>query len=51
MASVYGSSGYELVDRAAVEHALLMRFLPSKRDGQAVDAHVMLPVDFNLAKP
>jgi TonB family protein len=51
MASVYGSSGYELLDRAAVEHALLMRFLPPERDGQAVEAHVMLPVHFNLAKP
>lgn len=51
MASVYGSSGYELLDRAAVEHVLLMRFLPPEHDGRAVDAHVMLPVQFKLAKP
>lgn len=51
LASVYGSSGYEILDRAAVEHALLMRFLPPERNGQSVEAHVMLPVHFNLATP
>jgi TonB family protein len=47
-ASVYGSSGYERLDRAAVEHALGIRFLPAEHAGQRVTKVSVLPVNFVL---
>jgi TonB family protein len=47
-ASVYGSSGYERLDRAAVKHALGMRYLPAERDGKPIDTVCVIPVNFVL---
>lgn len=47
-ASVYGSSGYERLDRAAVRHALSIRYLPAERGGQQIDTISVIPVNFVL---
>ena len=49
LASVFGSSGYERLDRSAVTHALGMRFLPAEKDGSAIELQISLPIAFRLA--
>lgn len=45
------SSGYRLLDDAAVNAIRLWEFQPVKIDGQAVATEVEVPVDFKLADP
>jgi protein TonB len=42
------SSGYERLDRAAVEAVRRWRFKPATREGQPVAARVNIPVQFKL---
>ena len=45
---VLSSSGYELLDQAALDVARQWRFLPERRNGQAVASRVQVPVQFAL---
>jgi protein TonB len=45
---VYGSSGYPLLDRAALEAVARWDFLPAVHDGKPVAAWVEVPVRFNI---
>lgn len=42
------SSGYEQLDRAAVEAALQWRYIPARRNGEAVEARLRRTVRFQL---
>ncbi len=50
-AFVLESSGFALLDRAAVAYAVRTRYLPAERDGRAIEQHATLPISFNLHKP
>lgn len=45
---VYGSSGFPLLDRAALEAVAQWDFLPAVQDGKPVAAWVEVPVRFNI---
>jgi periplasmic protein TonB len=48
-AEVKTSSGHDVLDKAAAEHALKKwRFKPATEDGQAVEAWLVVPVTFEL---
>jgi protein TonB len=42
------SSGYEILDRAAVDSVRGWAFLPAQKDGKPVASWVLLPVRFVL---
>ena len=46
--SIENSSGYELLDDAAIKGVRRWRFVPAKNGGRAVRARVRIPVEFNL---
>jgi hypothetical protein len=48
---VLGSSGFELLDRAAVTYALGLRFLPGEENGVSIEALAVVPVNFALRSP
>jgi TonB family protein len=50
IASVFASSGYESLDRAAVDHVAAMRFLPAEQDGVAVERTSAVPIAFKLSE-
>jgi TonB family protein len=50
LASVFASSGYERLDKAAVQYALDVRFLPAAHDGVAIEHTGALPINFKLSK-
>ncbi len=43
---VIASSGYDALDRTAIESARTWRFAPATRDGQPIEAWVVIPVRF-----
>jgi protein TonB len=43
------SSGYEKLDRAAIEAVKKWSFIPAKRSNQPVSAYVLVPVKFSLS--
>jgi len=43
------SSGYEKLDRAAIETVKKWSFIPAKRSNQPVSAYVLVPVKFSLS--
>jgi len=43
------SSGYEKLDRAAIEAVRKWSFIPAKRSNQPVSAYVLVPVKFSLS--
>lgn len=43
------SSGFEKLDRAAIEAVKKWSFIPAKRSNQAVSAYVLVPVKFSLS--
>jgi protein TonB len=43
------SSGYEKLDRAAIEAVKKWSFVPAKRSNQPVSAYVLVPVKFSLS--
>lgn len=45
---VEASSGFDRLDRAAVDAVRRWRFVPAKRGDQALEAWVLVPIDFNL---
>lgn len=45
------SSGYSVLDRCAVEAVQRWRFVPARRAGRTVAAHVEVPVRFGLSDP
>jgi protein TonB len=47
-AVVVKSSGYPLLDDSAVKTVLSWKFLPAKKNGQAIDSYVVVPVHFKL---
>lgn len=42
------SSGFDRLDRAAVEAVRTWQFIPAKRDKQPISAHVIVPIQFTL---
>jgi TonB family protein len=48
LASVFGSSGYELLDRAAIDHVMNMRFQPPKTQGVAEEGTLVVPIRFEM---
>jgi TonB family protein len=48
LASVLGSTGYAKLDRAGVEYAMTLRFLPAEQDGIAIERDVSIPIQFTL---
>jgi TonB family protein len=48
VASVFGSSGYDELDKAAVTQGLALRFLPAEQDGIAIEHMAILPVNYKL---
>ena len=44
------SSGYERLDRAAVDAVHRWRFIPAKQGSQAIAAWVLIPINFNLSQ-
>jgi TonB family protein len=48
VASVFGSTGYEELDRAAVTQGLALRFLPAEHDGVAIEHVAILPMNYKL---
>jgi TonB family protein len=48
LSSVFGSSGYELLDRAAVDHVMNMRFQPPRRQGVAEEGTLVVPIRFEM---
>jgi protein TonB len=42
------SSGYSLLDQAAIAAVKTWRFVPAKRNGQAITDSVTVPIRFNL---
>ena len=44
------SSGFERLDKAAMEHAMRRRYIPSKRGGVAETRWSLIPYTFNLKK-
>lgn len=42
------SSGYEILDRAAVDSVKEWAFFPAKKSGKSVESWVLLPVRFAL---
>ena len=48
---VLGSSGYELLDRAAVSYAMNLHLLPAEENGASIEALAVVPVNFALRSP
>lgn len=48
---VLGSSGFELLDRAAVSYAMGLHFLPAEENGASVESLAVLPVNFRFGSP
>jgi len=48
VASVFGSTGYDELDKAAVNQGLAQRFLPAEQDGVAIEHVAILPVNYKL---
>ena len=48
---VLGSSGFELLDRAAVSYAVTMHLLPARANGAPIEALAVVPVNFALRSP
>ncbi|NCY24958.1 MAG: energy transducer TonB [Alphaproteobacteria bacterium] len=46
--AVLRSSGSEVLDGAALDAVKRWRFVPAKRGGEVVEAHVIVPVEFKL---
>ena len=46
--SIENSSGYELLDDAAIKGVRRWRFVPARKGSRAVRARVRIPVEFNL---
>ncbi len=46
--TVLKSSGYEVLDRAAIQAAKKWRYQPAQRDGAAVDWNIRIPITFVL---
>lgn len=44
------SSGHEMLDEAALDAVRRWRFVPAKRNGQAVDSWVSFPINWNIDK-
>lgn len=42
------SSGYEILDVAALDAVKQWRFIPAKRSGKVVEANVVVPVEFKI---
>ena len=47
-ASLVASSGYDLLDHAALDAVRTWRLLPARKDGEAVDGRIEIPFDFVL---
>ncbi len=47
-ASLVSSSGYDMLDDAALEAVSAWRLLPARKDGEAVDGRIEIPFDFVL---
>lgn len=45
------SSGYEMLDNAATESVAKWRFLPAKKNGEAVAGNISVPIEFRIAVP
>jgi TonB family protein len=50
LASVFGSSGYELLDRAAVDHVMKLHFRPTKIQGVTEEGTVVVPIKFEMVE-
>jgi TonB family protein len=50
-AEIVGSSGFALLDSAAVEYCENLLFYPATRNGQAVTSRMEMDVKFNIATP
>jgi len=48
---VLGSSGFELLDRAAVSYAMNLHLLPAEENGASFEALAVVPVNFALRSP
>jgi TonB family protein len=48
---VLGSSGFELLDRAAVSYAVNLHNLPAEENGVPIEALAVVPVNFALRSP
>jgi protein TonB len=48
VASVFGSTGYPELDKAAVTTVLAQRFLPAEQDGVATEHMAIFPVNYRL---
>ena len=48
MVSIASSSGFTLLDDSAKSAVSRWKFVPAKRGGEAVEAHVIVPIDFKL---
>jgi TonB family protein len=48
---VLGSSGFELLDRAAVSYAMGLHLLPAEENGVPIEALAVVPVYFALGSP
>lgn len=46
--SVAQSSGFDLLDDSAKDAIALWKFIPAKREGETVEARVMVPIEFKL---
>jgi protein TonB len=47
---VLSSSGYALLDRAALEAVRQWRFVPAKRGSQLIEANVEVPIKFQIQR-
>ncbi|MEM5769249.1 MAG: TonB family protein [Bacillota bacterium] len=53
VAAVYvrSSSGYEILDNAAIEAAQKWRFMPVQKSGKPVSSYIAVPISFQLFTP
>ena len=46
---VESSSGFDRLDKAAIDAVRKWQFIPAKRDKKPIDAHVIVPIQFTLS--